>query len=223
MVTQVAEDTLIIMDFFHKFVLVRVLQNPLQLVKNLLASLIFYFVILGGSLSIANAELAQVTLSIDATLVPTFSDLIKQAESLAATEISQRFQADPTLTEVQIMVLGERNGQLVSLLSSSISRNAWQENPDLRQWTQYFSESNILLGYRLPDPVIPSTSVSTQATARNNRPSSARTTPTRTAPTRTTSVEPTSTEPDPFVTLEEDRSTGRISEEDYWQRLDTLD
>lgn len=185
-------------SFSSNFVLPSILQNPLQLLTNLSVGLILSSVILVKSSAVANAEPAQVTFSIDATLSPTFSDLVNQAESLATIAISQRFQADPTLNEIQITVLGERNGQLVSLMSSRISREAWQANSDIRQWTQYFSASSVLLGYRSSDPV--STRVAT-----------------RRRPT------PPPVEQYPSDILEQARSSGRISEEEYWDLADAID
>ena len=162
-------------------------------------SIVISSVILGSLSTIANAEPAQITLSVDATLAPTFFDLVGQAEALAEITVSQQFQADPTLSELQITVLGERNGQLVSLLSSRISRDAWEATSDIRQWAQYFSTSSVLLGYRNSDPV------STRISVRSRRVS----TPTW--------------EPNPSDTLEQARASRRISEEEYWQLVDAID
>lgn len=186
------------MSSSSKFKLVIVLEKTPQFISRVLASLVFSCVILGSSSAIANEQPTQVTLSVDSTFASTFSDLINQAESLAQAEISQRFQADPTLNELQITVLGERNGQLVSLLSSKISRSAWQANPDIRQWTQYFSTSGALLGYRGSDQT------PTQASERSRIVSSF-------------------DENDPSETLEQARSSRRISEQEYWQLVDALD
>lgn len=183
--------------FFNRFVLFWILQSPFSLILNTLTSLILASVISGGSSTIASAELAQITLSIDSTFVPTFSDLVNQAEALAEIEIYQRFQADSTISELQITVLGERNGQLVSLLSSKISRSEWQAGSDIRQSTRYFSTSSALLGYRNSDPI--STREST-----------------------TISRNPAFV-PSPSDTLEQARSSKRISEEEYWQLVDALD
>lgn len=157
--------------------------------------------ILGSTSAIANSELAQITLSIDATLSPTFSDLMNRAEALAESEINQRFQADSTITELQITVMGERNGQSVYLLSSRISRNSWSMGANADQSTQYFAMSSALLGYRNSDPIS-----------------------TRVAQSRPVTVSRIA-EPQayPSDTLEEARLSGRISENEYWQLVDALD
>lgn len=184
-------------NLITRFILFWILQNSFQLSLNVLAALVLSSAILGGSSAIASAEPAQITLSIDATSVPFFSDLVNQAESLAEIEFSRRFQADPSINELQITVLGERNGQLVSLLSSKVSRNAWQASSDIHQWTRYFATSSVLLGYRNSDPISRQRSV---------------------VISRTPSLERTSSE-----AIEQARLSGRISEQEYWQLADAID
>ena len=195
------------MGIFSRIVLVKILNNPLRSVSKILVSFICSSVFLAGFSAIATAEPTQITLSIDATYMPTFSDLVNQAASLAEIEISRQFQADPTISELQITVLGERNGQVVSLLLSSISRDEWQTSSNIHQWTRYFLTSSTLLGYdnsaqsSTPEPV---------ATSRT--PSSER-----------ASSEGASSERIPSELLENSRVSGRISEEEYWQLLDEMD
>jgi hypothetical protein len=184
-------------NFLNRFAPFWILRGSLQFTVKILASLILSSAILGISATIAKAEPTQITLSIDATLAPTFSDLVNQAEFLAEIEISRLFQADPTLSELEVRVLGERNGQLVSLLSSRVSRDAWQASSNIRQWAQYFPTSSALLGYRNSDPV------STRVAVRD---------------TSTPSVAFS-----PAETLEQARLARRISEEEYWQLVDAID
>jgi hypothetical protein len=188
-------------NFVNQLALFRTLRSPSQLVLNILAGLALSSIVLGNGAAIANPQAAQITLSIEATFAPTFSNLVSQAEAIAETEVSQRFQSDPTLSEIQITVLGERNGQLVSLLASRISRSAWQADSNIRQWTRYFSTSSALLGYRNSDPT--STRVP------------------RSEPvllSRTPSPQRTSSE-----MLEQARLDRRISEVEYWQFADAMD
>lgn len=184
-------------NLLGKFVLFLMLKNPFQLFLNISTGLIFSSVLLTSLPAIANAEIEQVTLSIDATFTPTFTALMNQAESLAGIEVYRRFQADPTLRELQITVLGERNGQIVSLLSSRISRDEWRTSSDIRQWAQYYSASSALLGYRNSNLVAAQASEGSSSIS--------------------------SFEPSPSETLEEARLSKRISEDEYWQLVDAID
>ena len=167
--------------------------------KTVLIGLISPLVVMGFS-TIARANVQQIVLSIDGTQTRTFVDLLEQAESAAAETIAQRFQADPNLTEIQVTVLGDRNGQLVSLLSSNISRNQWQAGAHIRQWAQYFAPSSVLLGYSIAVPV--STRVTGQPVSISRLP------------------EP---EQSPSQTVEEALRTNRISQDEYWQLVEALD
>lgn len=180
----------------NRFAVFLMLQNSFKLTANILAGLILASVILNSSPVRASAGSPQITLSIDATLVPTFSDLISQAESIAANAISQQFQADPSIRELQITVLGERNGQIISLLSSKISRSTWRTGSNIREWTQYYATSSALLGYQN------FSSVSTQDTVASRA---------------------ASFEQSPSEMLEEARVSKRITEAEYWQLVDAID
>ncbi|MGD1949044.1 MAG: hypothetical protein ACFB14_05295 [Leptolyngbyaceae cyanobacterium] len=66
-------------------------------------------------------------------------DLISQAESMVSQEIVRYFDSDPSLAEVEIVVLGSRNGDIVPVLTTTVSRTQWQENPQISAWTKYYS------------------------------------------------------------------------------------
>ena len=66
-------------------------------------------------------------------------DLISQAESMVSQEIVRHFDSDPSLAEVEIVVLGSRNGDVIPVLTTTVSRTQWQENPQVSAWTKYYS------------------------------------------------------------------------------------
>lgn len=80
----------------------------------------------------------------------TFAGLMQQAEALARKLVEQAFAQSPSLTEVSITIVGERNGQEVPLLYSRVSRSNWQKEPRIQTWTRYPSNSAILLGFSKP-------------------------------------------------------------------------
>jgi hypothetical protein len=72
------------------------------------------------------------------------SDLTSEAESLVESTINQRFQ-NPGITAVQVVVVANRNGEYLPILTTTVSRAQWQEKPTVRAWTSYFNASYALL------------------------------------------------------------------------------
>lgn len=66
------------------------------------------------------------------------NDLISQAEYMVSQEINRRFDADPDLAEIELTVLGSRNGDIVPVLSTAVSRTQWEENSQVSAWTRYY-------------------------------------------------------------------------------------
>ncbi|ESA34665.1 fha domain-containing protein [Leptolyngbya sp. Heron Island J] len=66
-------------------------------------------------------------------------DLVNQAESMVSQEIDLYFGTNPNHAEVEIVVLGNRNGDIIPILTTTVSRTQWQENPQVSAWTEYYS------------------------------------------------------------------------------------
>ena len=139
-------------------------------------------------------DLANSSRQIDVTLKTqanqTFNELIQQAEIQAISLIEQEFASSPSITEIAVTILGDRQGQQVPLLFSRVSRSNWQLQPTIRQWTKYFPTSAVLLGFNQPQknptppaqpapitpinqritPTTPSNSTPAAPTAPNNAP-----------------------------------------------------
>ena len=73
------------------------------------------------------------------------NDLIDRAESMVSQEIERHFDTDASLAEVKIVVLGNRNGDVIPVLTTTVSRTQWQGNPQVSAWTQYYSSAYALL------------------------------------------------------------------------------
>ncbi|MEM8613349.1 MAG: hypothetical protein AAGF93_15115, partial [Cyanobacteria bacterium P01_H01_bin.105] len=71
-------------------------------------------------------------------------DLISRAESMTNQEINRHFDADPSLAEIEIVVLGNRNGDVIPVLATAVSRTQWQENPQVRAWSKYYGAYALL-------------------------------------------------------------------------------
>ena len=82
-------------------------------------------------------------------------DLIRQAEFMGGQEIIQHFNTNPSLTDIEVVVLGNRNGDIVPVLTTVVSRIQWQENSDVSAWTEYYGSHALLQRHdrREPQPV----------------------------------------------------------------------
>lgn len=96
-----------------------------------------------------NIQAKQVNFTLSSQNTQTFVNLIQQAELIATNLIQQGFGENPSIQELSISILGERNGQEAPLLMTKVSRADWQKQPIIRQWTQYFTNSAALLGFKL--------------------------------------------------------------------------
>ncbi|NJN85149.1 MAG: hypothetical protein HC881_00955 [Leptolyngbyaceae cyanobacterium SL_7_1] len=116
----------------------------------------------GDGRAIAQPAVAQnqLHITLDAQPSSDFRSLIQQAELAAQGLVQQAFAATPTDSVVSVMVLGDYNGQVAPLLMVTVSRDQWQRSPALSEWTRYFRDSAVLLGYVAPtqrlQPVVPS-------------------------------------------------------------------
>jgi hypothetical protein len=95
----------------------------------------------------ALAETKSLSFTLSTQDNQTYKSLLEQAESLASQSIAQGFTASPSITEIVVTIIGERNGQEVPLLFTKVSRSQWQQQPQIKTWSQYFSNSAVLLGF----------------------------------------------------------------------------
>ncbi len=103
----------------------------------------------------AFAETKILNISLKTDENRSFTNLIQQAELTATNLINQEFERKLKVTEVGIIVSGERNGQEVPLLSTKVSRANWQAEPKIQSWTNYFTKAAILLGFNSPQKTQP--------------------------------------------------------------------
>jgi hypothetical protein len=100
------------------------------------------------SISIGLAEKKDSYLTLDSDSSQSFLGLVQQAEELAKDAIAQEFQNNPGLTEVTVIVTADRSRRMVPVLRSRVSRNQWQKDSRIEQWTRYFADAKYLLGFR---------------------------------------------------------------------------
>ncbi|MEG4856604.1 hypothetical protein QUB75_02000 [Microcoleus sp. K1-B6] len=120
----------------------------MNLYLRLLSAVILAIISLTASISIGLAETKERYLTLDADGSQSFASLVQQAEDLAKESIAREFQENPALTEVTIIITADRSRQRVPVLRSRVSRHDWQQDARIEQWTRYFADAQLLLGFR---------------------------------------------------------------------------
>lgn len=95
------------------------------------------------------AEPFNVDLTLNVYGPITYDSVFQQAESLARQLLFSSFAQDPSVSEVNLVVLADRNGQIIPLMSVNVSRVDWRDQPDVNRWiawTAPFFSSETLLG-----------------------------------------------------------------------------
>jgi hypothetical protein len=118
--------------------------------RHLLCSTISVITSLVVTISTASAERKELNLTLESVGTPSFETIMRQAQELAERSIQQEFAENSEVAELSITILGDRNGQIVPLLRSKVSRSQWQQDPRIYRWTKYFNNSGVLLGFYNP-------------------------------------------------------------------------
>lgn len=175
-------------------------SNALALVQQLGISVLFASIWVVTGFASAYASAIYYTIEVQAPNRSGHDDLVKQAERLAEAEIISRFDSDAGLTEVQIVVLGHRDGEVIPILSANVSRQQWQDSRRVDDWVQYYSSSYALL-YRFEDDSDESDNQGTQLPIRS----------------RVTISD------DPVIQVEDAYEEGRLTRDEYQNLIDALD
>ncbi|MEG4996516.1 hypothetical protein [Microcoleus sp. B4-D4] len=129
---------------------------------RLLSAVILANLSLIASISIGLAETKEGYVTLDSDGSQSFASLMQQAEDLAKESIAREFQENPELTVVTVIITATRSRQLVPVLRSRVSRRDWQKDARIEQWTRYFADAKLLLGFR-DSNILPANSGSSQA------------------------------------------------------------
>ena len=120
----------------------------MSLHRRLFSAWILATVIFTANISVSLAETKESYLTLDSDSSQSFASLVQQAEDLAKKSIAREFEANPALTEVTIIITADRSRQRVPVLRSRVSRHHWQKDATIEQWTRYFADAQLLLGFR---------------------------------------------------------------------------
>ena len=72
-------------------------------------------------------------------------DFFRRAEAIVSDKITRQFSQNPNLSEIEVVVVGDRHGEIVPILTTTVSRAQWQETPLVSVWTEYYNTSYALL------------------------------------------------------------------------------
>lgn len=92
-----------------------------------------------------HAETQDVVIEIPVYGQTLYSDLTVQSELLVSNAINRQFSQNLGLATIQVVVLGNRHGEIIPILTTKVSRTEWKDNPQVNVWTRYYSAFHALL------------------------------------------------------------------------------
>jgi hypothetical protein len=90
-------------------------------------------------------------------------ELTQQAESLIRQTITQAFNQNPPIESIEVAVNVNRNGDVLPLMMTTVSRSQWQVMPQMSQWSRYFP---IYQQFRRPQQIPQSTPIAMTSSRR---------------------------------------------------------
>lgn len=97
--------------------------------------------IVTGSLVIqtpaARAKTEEMVVEVPVERPLGYHDLLHWSELSIQAEISRRFQQDLSLSTLKISALINRNGEVVPLFTTTVSRDQWNQSTQISRWTKY--------------------------------------------------------------------------------------
>ncbi len=120
----------------------------MNLHRRLWSAIILVTINFTASVSIGLAVTKEQYITVNSDGSQSFAGLVQEAEDLVKESIAREFQNNPGLTEITVIVTADRGRQLVPVLRSRVSRSQWQKDSRIEQWTRYFADAKLLLGFR---------------------------------------------------------------------------
>ena len=149
----------------HTLSLMRV--SPLRLTLGAIALSTLLFI---GNTSHAWANTDQMMLELSLSADADAQKVLRQAESLVSATLDQRFSQDTTLSALEVVILGNQNGQILPMMTTTVSREQWDANPQVELWTAYSSSFSALFYPSRPPEVVVARPPQPQAARRPQTP-----------------------------------------------------
>ena len=155
-------------------------DRPLPLIRASLSAIaLSTLLLIGSSTQPVSANTNQMMVEMPLRTDADVQKALRQAELLVSEILEQRFSEDTTLSEFKVVILGNRDGAIVPMLTTAVSRDQWSTNPQVGLWTTYNSSFAALV-YPSQSPQVvaarapqPQTSRS-QTSQRSRRPQTSR-------------------------------------------------
>lgn len=96
---------------------------------------------------VAQAYVSRVDVVLDVQPGETFETFLSRAEGVARAAVQRSFNRDILITEVYAIIVAQKSGGSVQVLSIQVSRNQWRNFPDPRRWATYYGNAKFLLGF----------------------------------------------------------------------------
>lgn len=94
---------------------------------------------------IAMAYTDRVSITLDWTEGESYATLLRRAETAARAATQRSFDADLLVTDVDVTIVGESQGNIVPILGLRVSRSEWRSRPDPQYWLTYYRTAPALL------------------------------------------------------------------------------
>lgn len=133
------------------------------------ATTAFIVELLGGIYQPARSESQGIAINMPMYGQIIYGDLITEAELLVGSVINDQFAQSADLSTVQVVVMGNRNGEVIPILTTTVSRTQWQKTPQVRAWTEYYINSYALLRRHEVRQVATVAAAPVRSTATNNQ------------------------------------------------------
>lgn len=101
----------------------------------------------------AQAQIPQTTLTLAAQTGETYGQFRERAMGLARQTLERRFQEDPDLSQLRLVVIGYRQGTTAPALALTLSQSQWrhyQKTGDLTPYLTEYPDSAALLNFPPP-------------------------------------------------------------------------
>jgi len=87
----------------------------------------------------ARADADVVVIDMPVTGPVVSNRMLVETERLVADALNRQFSQDLSSSTVQVTVLGSRNGEVIPVMRTTVSREQWQAHPQVSTWTRYYS------------------------------------------------------------------------------------
>ncbi len=94
------------------------------------------------------AETRKLNLTVFPKVNQSFANLLQEAETSVKDTTNQVFRTQTKVTDLSINVLGDKNGELIPLISVTVLRDDWQKGNSILTQAKYFDSAELLTGAR---------------------------------------------------------------------------